>query len=44
MKAISQLLISEYGFFHEKPMKPINIQEISYDQNDKEKMTVKDQI
>ena len=45
MKAISYLLISKYWLiFHEKPVKPITIQEISYDRNDKVKMTVKDKI
>ena len=45
MKAISYLLISKYWpSFHEKPVKPITIQEISYDRNDKVKMTVKDKI
>ena len=31
-------------FFHEKPMKAITIQEISYDRNDKVKMTVKTKL
>ena len=47
MKAISYLLLSEIWliyFFYEKPVKPITIQEVSYDQNDKVKMTVKDKI
>ena len=38
IKAISYLLIiriSVFLFFHEKPMKAITIQEISYDRNDK---------
>ena len=31
-------------FFCEKPVKPITIQEVSYDQNDKVKKTVEDEI
>ena len=34
--------MSAHLFVHEKPMKSITLQEFSLDQNDKEKMTVKD--
>ena len=46
MKAISYLLLSEFWliFVLEKPVKHITIQEVSYDRNDKVKMTVKDKI
>ena len=44
MEAISYLLISEDLLINEKPMKPIHLQKISFDPNDKVKMTVKDKI
>ena len=40
----AKIRISAHLFFHEKLVKPITIQEISYDRNDKVKMTVKDKI
>ena len=36
--------MSAHLFVHEKPMKPIILQEISSDRNDKLKITVKDKI
>ena len=47
MKAISYLQVSEYRlfyFFQEESIKPVIIQEISYDGNDKVKTTVKDKM
>ena len=40
----TNIRILAHQFFRQKPVKPFIIQEISYDQNDKVKMTGKDKI